>query len=65
MNRLGPRTEICGTPDVGTLTSVSPVKKQAYKFLVRPSLEYACSVWDPYTKENIIQLEQVQRRAAR
>ena len=23
------------------------------------------SVWDPYTNENIIQLEQVQRRAAR
>jgi hypothetical protein len=25
----------------------------------------ACSVWDPYTKENITQLEQVQHRAAR
>ena len=41
------------------------VKEQTYKSLVRPSLEYACSVWDPYTKENITQLKQVQRRAAR
>jgi hypothetical protein len=42
--------------------SSTSVKEQAYKSLVRPSLEYACTV---YTKENIIQLEQVQRRAAR
>ena len=31
----------------------------------RVILEYACSVWNPYTKENITQLEQVQRGAAR
>ena len=41
------------------------VKEQAYQSLVRPSLEYACSVWDPYTKENITQPEQVQGMAAR
>ena len=51
---------------VGTLTiSSTTVKEQAYKSLVRPSFEYACSVWDPYTKEKITQVEKIQRRAAR
>ena len=41
------------------------VKDTAYKTFVRPILEYACTVWDPYTKDQIDQLEAVQRRAAR
>ncbi|XP_069114275.1 uncharacterized protein B0403.1-like [Argopecten irradians] len=41
------------------------IKEQAYKTLVRPSLEYACSVWDPYNKSDISKIEMVQRRAAR
>jgi hypothetical protein len=41
------------------------VKEQAYKALVRPSLEYACSVWDPHLKADINKMEMVQRRAAR
>ena len=41
------------------------VKDRAYQSLVRPKLEYCCSVWDPYTTENIYKIEQVQRRAAR
>jgi hypothetical protein len=32
---------------------------------VRPNLEYAATVWDPYTKFNINKLEKCQRRAAR
>jgi hypothetical protein len=31
---------------------------------VRPKLEYSCSIWDPYTHDNINKLEMVQRRAA-
>jgi hypothetical protein len=32
--------------------------------LVRPLLEYACTVWDPFTNVNIQKLESVQRRSA-
>ena len=41
------------------------VKEQSCTSLVRPSLEYACSVWDPHLKSDINKIEMVQRRAAR
>ena len=41
------------------------VKAQCYKTLVRPILEYAAPVWDPYTATNITKLEAVQRLPAR
>lgn len=41
------------------------IKETAYKAFVRPILEYACSVWDPHTEQEIDKLEAVQRRAAR
>ncbi|MES9882686.1 MAG: hypothetical protein ABW185_17605, partial [Sedimenticola sp.] len=43
-------------------------KEQAYFTLVRPLIEYASPVWDPYTdphETNINKLEMVQHRAAR
>ena len=40
------------------------IKAQAYYSLVRPHLEYACSVKHPHT-QNIQSIEKVQRRAAR
>lgn len=41
------------------------IKTQAYQALVRPTLEYCSSVWDPHSKEAIYDIEMVQRRAAR
>jgi hypothetical protein len=40
-------------------------KTQAYNTFVRPSLEYASTVWDPHTQDNINKVESIQRRAAR
>ena len=40
-------------------------KDIAYKTLVRPRLEYCCSVWDPHQKRHQDILEKTQRRAAR
>jgi len=41
------------------------IKKQCYKTLVRPKLEYAWTVWDAYTKHDTIKIEAVQNQAAR
>ena len=41
------------------------IKEKAYKSLVRPTLEYACTTWDPYLKEDKTRIEMVQRRATR
>jgi hypothetical protein len=40
------------------------IKERAYQTLIRPKLEYCCTVWDPHTNENINSLEKVQRRVA-
>ena len=43
----------------------SHIKANAYKTLVRPQIEYASTIWDPFTQENQNKIEMVQRRAAR
>ena len=43
----------------------SSARAAAYQGLVRPTLEYACSTWDPWNSGNIQQVEKVRRRAAR
>ena len=43
--------------------SNTPTRKIAYYTIVRPTLEYACQIWDPHQKDKIHQLEKVQNRA--
>ena len=43
----------------------STVKCNCCRSIVRPVLEYASSVWDPHTLNNINKIEAAQRRAAR
>ena len=38
------------------------IKLKCYLTLVRPILEYASSVWDPSTKENIKRLQQTPKK---
>ena len=41
------------------------IKTIANKTFIRPSLEYTSTAWDPYIKEDINNIEAIQRRAAR
>ena len=40
-------------------------RERAYFALVRPQVEYACSLWDPHTSLDIHKLEMIQRKSAR
>ena len=51
--------------DLATPLCPSHVKNSSYTTYVRPTLDYACSVWSPYHQHNISKIEMVQRRAAR
>ena len=42
-----------------------PIKEKCYKTLVKPILEYGSCVWDPHLKNQINDLEKVQKNAAR
>ena len=46
-------------------TNNKRLKEHAYNAFVRPILEYASPVWDPYYTDDIQALEKVQNRAAR
>ena len=41
--------------------SSSHILVKLYKSLIRPHMEYACSVWDPHLKKDIQMLENVQK----
>ena len=37
----------------------------ACQSIIRPTIEYAASIWDPFTTKNISKVEKIQRSAAR
>jgi len=43
----------------------SHILVKLYKSLIRPHIEYTCSVWDPHLKKDIQALENVQKFALR
>ena len=43
----------------------SSLKEKAYKAIVRPTVEYCATVWDPHQKNHSNTIEKIQRRAAR
>ena len=45
--------------------NIHKIKETAYKTYVRPLLEYSATVWDPWEKRCINQIEKIQHRAAR
>lgn len=46
-------------------TSSKKAKLEAYRTLIRPVLEYASIVWDPFYAKDIARVERIQRLAAR
>jgi hypothetical protein len=46
-------------------TKDAEIKEKAYNMIVRPTMEYCSTVWDPHTKTQAETVEKVQRRAAR
>ena len=46
-------------------TNIHKIKETVYKTYVRPLLDYSATVWDPWQKKYINQIEMVQHRAVR
>ena len=64
-NIIGKANRTLGFVKRNVKTRNEPVKELTYKTLVRPQVEYASSIWNPYTKQNITKIEMIQRRAAK
>ena len=64
-NVVSSANKIQGMLNLNIKRAPKKTKITAVNTLVRPKVEYAAAIWDPYTQDNINKLEGVQRRAAR
>ena len=73
-HEMGPThsSNYCQSQSLLGLSAQEPLKvprnsqtKRAYQALVRPHVEYASAVWDPYLIKDVKKVESVQRRTAR
>ena len=64
-NTIGKGNKTLGFIRRNLKDSTKPLKSTAYTSMVRPTMEYASSVWDPTNRKKIGNLEKVQKKSSK